>query len=160
MDKSKIKKLGKDLNKAYENIRKFAEEQGKAAFVSLFGELFDKHPHLQKIVWTQYTPHFNDGDVCEFGVGEFYVYIDGDDLDENFYDYEVPYRKYSEEECSKHDWAIEANARYDRFTEQLKTDIREAREIIPTALFEEVFGDGVKVSVTRFGIEVEEYDHD
>lgn len=41
----------------------------------------DLHEEFQKafdsgvkaITWTQYTPYFNDGDVCEFSVGDYYV---------------------------------------------------------------------------------------
>lgn len=29
----------------------------------------DKHPERQSIGWSQYTPYFNDGDACVFGVG-------------------------------------------------------------------------------------------
>jgi hypothetical protein len=30
--------------------------------------IFDKHPALSSFGWTQYTPYFNDGEACYFGV--------------------------------------------------------------------------------------------
>lgn len=31
-------------------------------------ELFARHPEMESFAWSQYTPYWNDGDVCEFGV--------------------------------------------------------------------------------------------
>lgn len=31
--------------------------------------IFEKYPELQSVSWTQYTPYFNDGDACTFGIG-------------------------------------------------------------------------------------------
>lgn len=33
-------------------------------------DIFDRCPSLSHIVWTQYTPYFNDGETCTFGVHE------------------------------------------------------------------------------------------
>jgi hypothetical protein len=38
-------------------------------------------PGVAAVKWDQYTPYFNDGDPCEFGIGEFYVRLDGIDED-------------------------------------------------------------------------------
>lgn len=85
----------------------------------------DLHEEFQKafasgvkaITWQQYTPYFNDGDVCEFSVGDYYVttsdrvaaswlqddYPDTEDINDEemgreggFYDYQKPwYSSYS-----------------------------------------------------------------
>ncbi len=31
------------------------------------------HPDVKALRWTQYTPYFNDGEPCEFGLGEITV---------------------------------------------------------------------------------------
>lgn len=38
-------------------------------------------PNVVKVQWAQYTPHFNDGDTCRFGVQEPYFYdADGEEI--------------------------------------------------------------------------------
>jgi hypothetical protein len=49
--------------------RKF-QEQAQALFKEITKEFFDKNPGITGVVWTQYTPYFNDGDTCEFSVGD------------------------------------------------------------------------------------------
>jgi len=49
--------------------RKF-QEQAQALFKEITKEFFDKNPGITGVVWTQYTPYFNDGDTCEFRVGD------------------------------------------------------------------------------------------
>ncbi len=38
-----------------------------------FYETFDAFPQLEAITWTQYTPYFNDGEPCEFGMNQAYL---------------------------------------------------------------------------------------
>lgn len=42
-------------------------------------EVFKKFPDLKSFAWTQYTPYFNDGDVCVFEVYRHYPYLNGSD---------------------------------------------------------------------------------
>lgn len=46
----------------------------------LIKPLFDNLPDIKMVAWTQYTPYFNDGDPCEFHVGEVYVSADEDEI--------------------------------------------------------------------------------
>jgi hypothetical protein len=48
--------------------RESAKATASVALVEGLKEIFAAHPSLQTIGWTQYTPYFNDGDTCEFGV--------------------------------------------------------------------------------------------
>lgn len=50
--------------------------EGEAALKEAFSEFFEMHPGVRAIVWTQYTPHFNDGDACTFSVNEFELHAD------------------------------------------------------------------------------------
>lgn len=45
----------------------------QAEFLELFNAVM-ADPVIEKIVWEQYTPYFNDGDPCEFGVHGLEVY--------------------------------------------------------------------------------------
>ncbi|MGW2713699.1 hypothetical protein ACWC4J_32700, partial [Streptomyces sp. NPDC001356] len=50
-------------------------------------------PTIVEFGWTQYTPYFNDGDVCEFGVNELWVRtteeIDTEECEYDSYDLEL-----------------------------------------------------------------------
>ena len=89
---------------AFENItNKIAEQNAKiealhkAHMKELQGDFnqiiklfFDECPKVQAVVWSQYTPYFNDGDECVFSVNEpcfITKNFDRDDL-ENPYEYE------------------------------------------------------------------------
>ena len=50
------------------------------AVVEAFAPVFEKYPEADSFAWKQYTPSFNDGDPCEFG-------IMSDELDVNGCDY-------------------------------------------------------------------------
>ena len=63
--------------------RKF-QEQAQGMFKEITKEFFDKNPGITGVVWTQYTPYFNDGDTCEFSVGEpTFTNAPVDELSEN-----------------------------------------------------------------------------
>ena len=42
--------------------------------------MFEKYPFLTSLTWTQYTPYFNDGHTCEFGVDELNFTLGENDL--------------------------------------------------------------------------------
>lgn len=50
---------------------------GEEALKEYFLEIFEKFPELKAVRWAQYTPYFNDGDPCEFGICDPYFIIDG-----------------------------------------------------------------------------------
>ena len=57
-------------------LRKTIRKEGEGALEEAFSEFFTKHPAATAIVWTQYTPHFNDGDACTFNIHEFELHVD------------------------------------------------------------------------------------
>lgn len=141
--------------------------QLKAAAKDVFKEqskgLFDAHPLLESFSWTQYTPYFNDGEECVFRSNTAYPQIkickqpsdaEGEepvkeeDEDNEFYDK----RRYS----GSHAILDYPNTPQEKagcaVIDFLKTfDKDELREM---------FDNHVKVSVTRAGVDVDEYDHD
>jgi hypothetical protein len=129
-----------------------------------FQKAFDSG--ITAITWTQYTPYFNDGDTCEFGVHEYYVttnpstaaswaqedFPDVEDdgyLDENYYDYAKPWVGYQGNEYPHPDGILA----------QDWPDLS-----IESAHYEfamlETFGDHVQVVVTPNKVVVFEYSHD
>lgn len=126
-----------DLKKAYE--AKVAAI-GKDAVVAAFVPVFDAHPEANAVRWRQYTPYFNDGNACTFGVGETGVRF-GDDEESGDY-----------EDGFVSSWDLSEDAD--------KKAVFEAMPDIPDDVLLAVFGDHVVVTVTRDGCEVEEYNHD
>lgn len=123
----------KKIVENYQDIRKGMMEKCRNLVGDAFRELLEKHPVVQKIMWTQYTPYFNDGDECVFSVHEPEI----NDL---------------------RSWQIGESE-----SQALKTAADEAEKLInmlPEDLLQDVFGDHVQVTVTRDGITVDGYNHD
>lgn len=117
---------------AIKEAKGIAKKTFKAEFVNLtLSEVFGKHPVVDSFSWTQYTPGFNDGDPCRFGVHADEPNINGE---------ETPYP------CPKDLKAASAAISKLIFSFD-KEDLEAA------------FGDGSRVTVARDGkITVEDYD--
>lgn len=113
---------------------------GKTQLKTLFKEYFDAHPEVYGFEWDQYTPHFNDGEPCEFGLHGCYIFK----TKEVFEDGETYNVSEEHADLVEESWNDEP------------CDMLEGIEEI----LQEVFGDGVKVRVTRTKMEVVEIDHD
>lgn len=182
--KKKAKKLTKsisDLKKLKEEYEKVLREKGQEIMKEAIEAFFKANPKVTGVAWSQYTPHFNDGDPCVFGVNEpgFSVSeVDksdfpahGDDGEGGFYgsygfslyDLKDPYYV-GKDWAVKHNEAVKeamAKARVgaDTFADAAKS-FRATVGVAGDDLFLAAFGDHVKVLVTPDDITVEEYDHD
>ncbi len=167
-------------------LKKLMQEQGKEALKEAFKEFFAAHPEATKVVWTQYTPYFNDGDACTFSVGEIELKVDpsmlatdaqklfgyGTEDEEDDSDYRYGdgcaaqlIEKLDSENCTYADPCKAAGVEHRKLTAGEKSlvedfqDLSRAVENIPEVL-EMVLGDHVKVVATAEGFDVEEHDHD
>lgn len=64
LDLDKIKAANKELRNRHDEQKKELLE----LFSSACNDLFAQFEGLKSFGWLQYTPYFNDGDPCEFGV--------------------------------------------------------------------------------------------
>jgi len=95
---SKVMDQLKEVTDRLEAVQKEAREQFANLIKPVFSEYFEMFPYVKQIGWTQYTPHFNDGEACEFGVYDFYFSISDDEMEEadfeeeeNWFDkYDIP----------------------------------------------------------------------
>jgi hypothetical protein len=116
---------------------------GKEALAEEVHSLFAKWPELQSIRWAQYTPYFNDGDACVFGLGDVKVRVEEmDDDDEETYLYAYEFDSDRQERTLLMDF------------ENLLEDNKDVMEYI--------FGDHCQVTFyrERNEAEIEEYEHD
>lgn len=121
---------------AFDEKRKTLAAELQKNFPELFKGFFAKHTWVESFKWRQYTPYFNDGDECTFGVCQGY-----DDIDIN-----------------------EVNYWDDENREERKPVYEELSDIltsVPEEFYKDLFGDHVEVIINRNGaVETEEYEHD
>lgn len=146
----------KNLIAKQEQVRKEMQEHGKTALKEAFKTFFDENPTCEAVRWRQYTPYFNDGEACTFSIREAYVRMEGINLDNG--DYNDSFDNYSSYYADK--------GEYDDLSQEQIAAWRkagdEADELVgcDKDLFQMTFGDHVKVTATRDGFEIDEYDHD
>lgn len=121
---------------------------------------------VEAVRWEQYTPYFNDGDVCEFNTREPRVKLsfgddDAGDYDDGWYSvYDLDGDVYDRDTRA---W-IEGNGTINgRSTVEIKAALdRFGSELGPKhyVVLNEKFGDPAQVTATKAGFDVEGYDHD
>jgi hypothetical protein len=151
------------------DLTKRFQEKAQELFKETTKEFFDKNPAITAVIWTQYTPYFNDGDTCEFAVHEPY-FTNAKNLDDitrwGEYEGEDEENEWSMELwslTSDSDWAKEARSKID-MTQINLPSISKFSQLIQSSDMEEVmeamFGDHVRVVATREGFDVDDHDHD
>lgn len=111
-------------------------------------EFFAMYPEVKKIRWTQYTPFFNDGDPCVFGIRELEVQFGL-----------FPLKKGKDQKKSDdwyHGWELKEPSNMIVSLKQLDKILASLKEIL-----KEIFGDQVRVIADPEKMEIEEYnEHD
>lgn len=135
----------------------------------------DLQPILQNVLndstiaefgWHQYTPYFNDGDPCEFGVYTFWVRTT-EDYDEELDDYELEvygHPSLGGRKMTRSDAGAWVQGPYEGPDEARYDRVRELDRAIQGGEFEHVlldsFGDHARITVRRDGVTVDYYEHD
>jgi hypothetical protein len=184
-----VKELNARISRAKKDIEKLKIKLVKDTqmlFKQSVKDIFKKHKELISFSWTQFTPHWNDGDSCQFSANTDYIYLNGSEESESLWDnqnlyndlldYESVRNKLKAENvklAKKKDqkWRIESNER--KLEELENADIKQVKwktevlkdingllDMADTDALLEMFNDHVKVTVTKDGIETEDYEHD
>lgn len=150
-----INKINEQLE-AFKAKRADLVKQLQDEFPALLAPLFSESNRIESIGWRQYTPYFNDGDECVFGVHNDYLTINGiDDYDGD--EKEIQFVK--ERVWDGKNWVD--NEAIDRYEFSILQQIQTVLRSIPDDFYKDLFGDHVKVTVYKDGrIETEEYEHD
>lgn len=131
-------------------------------------------PNVVEFGWRQYTPYFNDGDICEFGVGELWVRTTEDDEDADTYQLEAGsyHPTFDDTRYERVDrgvldrWGYQAYDYVKHSKEpQFPETLVKAEALAHAIQRNEVtllnwFGDHAEIRVTAAGIQVDEYEHD
>ena len=133
--------------KTFEEKRNAFREEAKGVFKEYCKEFFVENPEVKTIVFAAYTPYWNDGETCEYGVSgvvftnapksEGIEEIYGEDVSE---EYETWYGGYDN------------SKKYRDFNNTLKSSTM--LEVI-----QHTFGDHVLVAIDAEGFEVVDYEH-
>ena len=153
-----------------EELRRKFQATAQELFKETTKEFFDGNPAITAVVWTQYTPYFNDGDTCTFSVNEP-TFTNAPDPEN------VRWGEYDGDEegvfaVENPRWVLEGDSKY--YDDEraavaaaggIDVDSCEAfSRMIQSSAMEDVmmamFDDHVKVIATRDGFEVNDYDHD
>lgn len=160
---SKLQEEFDNLLAEQEELRKKFQTKAQELFKETTKKFFAKNPAVTAIVWSQYTPYFNDGDTCVFSVGDP-NFTNVDDLEElsSWGEYEGE----DETKWSENSWGFTYNmdkhktvyegvdlAYIDKFSRLIQSGAMEE-------VMEAMFGDHVRVVATRDGFEVNDYDHE
>lgn len=143
-----LKKAADDIEAAQEKAAKLVKDVAIPAFKEAFSELFAAHPDLVAVRWEQYTPYFNDGEPCHFGVNSPYVKMK--DTEEDAGDYEDGFEYVST-------WSLEDKP------ESLRNAYKAVDELfklLDNDTAEAAFGDHSQITATRDGFTVDECNHD
>lgn len=158
---SKLKQLAQQVRE----LQKKMADEGKEALHAAFREFFEAHPEVRSVVWTQYTPHWNDGDACSFSVNPMELKLHekaaDDDTDWDSPD-EDPYGKYfGDDEYSCGEGCASAFLPNDGTSQLVKDydDLSNSCNDIEDAL-RLTFGDHVMVVATKDGFDIQDHEHD
>ena len=141
-------------------------QEGPTEFLAAIDAVLDI-PSVESIIWDQYTPYFNDGEPCEFRVGEVRVRFEGtSEKDEDNSDYGDG--GFTPWQMSYYRGQKPGHYGYDSLSPAVLALTDEEVDAVTVALaferFETVlatnFGDPARVTATREGFNVEYYEHD
>jgi hypothetical protein len=180
----KIDELKTKISEANERInelKKQVQKELQAEFSGALNELFDTYPFVKSLSFTAYTPFFNDGDTCEYNVHhdncEFNGYDEykdepqGDGVNvlrlarKTIY-VEEPNPGYDPlnlgwgSHRNKTHWVKKPNPDFNPLYKEAVDAFREALAVVDDDNWMDMVGDHVKVTITRNGIETDEYSHD
>lgn len=178
-----IKSKLNDIQKQIEKLEKQAHKESSKLISKGFKEIFKKHPELESFSWTQYTPYFNDGDECVFNAHTDYIFINESEQEESVYELRqfLDTLHNPEKEINRLKKRIEEYKQnkysYDFLEDEIKNiengsiaetrdklavleDINQILSSIDNDCYKSIFGDHVRVTVTKDGWSTEAYEHD
>ena len=167
---SKLMNKFKEMQSEMASVRAKFQEQAQEMFKEVTKEVFEKNPVITAIIWTQYTPYFNDGDPCKFSVHEPYFTNANEEQMEDIAswgDYEGEDQSVFSEGAwilaGESDYAVERRKGMDLQGcdfESLNTFNKMMQSSEMKDVMLAMFGDHVRVVATRDGFDVEDHDHD
>lgn len=131
------------------------KSHGKLAVINELAAFFSKYPEMS-IGWTQYSPHFNDGEPCTFSVYDLYIWKGQLGEEDSMFDQKcvssLSYYATRGDPADREEWMKQPMVDDAIALDKL---LRENEGTLEVA-----FGDGVQVVASKDGVVVEDCDHD
>jgi hypothetical protein len=154
----------KRLKKELRSKRKELSDASSDLFDSWCKDFFTKNSDVVKsFAWNQYTPYFNDGDTCVFSANTDYIKVNGEYCDEldNIQKIKVTNWGTWNRETKTYDNRVQMeNPNYDERLDNLVTEIKDFLQLFDDDFYLQKYGDHTEITVTKNGIDVDEFDHD
>jgi len=138
-----------ELLNEYNKVKATFSEKAVSIIKENIRNIFEK-TQIKAIHWTQFTPYFNDGDECIFGVYRIEVSTNPSAT----FDY------YEEENSDIYDADYLDSKVFSDYEIKLISNlvkVLEDKDIVEVLKFS--FGDHVAVIATKEGISIQDYDH-
>lgn len=135
----------------------------KDVFEDWCKSVFEKYPKIESFGWNQYTPYFNDGDTCTFSANTDYLSVNGEYVDDCEWTGATKVTNWGtyNRETKVYDGRVEVpNEKYDKELEDATDEIRNFLHTFDDDFYIRKFGDHSEITVTKEGVEVDDYDHD
>jgi hypothetical protein len=153
----------KEKKKEIAKLKAEAQKMASDAFDSFCKEIFEKHPKVESFGWSQYTPYFNDGDTCTFSANIDYISINGEYVDDSKWVNETTVTDWGNwnRDLRIYEGRVEVpNLDYDAELSKGADDITEFLRNFDNDFYITRFGDHAEITVTKDGVDVDEYEHD
>lgn len=153
----------KEKKKEIAKLKAEAQQMASDAFDSFCKEIFEKNPKVESFGWSQYTPYFNDGDTCTFSAHTDYISINGEHVDDSKWVNETTVVDWGtwNRDLRVYEGRVEVpNLDYDPELAKGCDEITEFLRNFDNDFYITRFGDHAEITVTKDGVDVDEYDHD
>jgi len=155
--------LLKKRRKEIEKIRSEINKTSKEIFDEFCKNIFFKYSKLNSFSWSQYTPYFNDGDVCVFSVYTDYLKINGQPAEESDWFSEKTITDWGKWNPKKKIYENRLSKDNDKFDSELRAandEIVDFLNLFDNDFFQENYGDHAEITITPNGLNIQEYDHE
>lgn len=156
-------KLLRTKNSEIRDLKNDVFDLSKDVFDDWCKTVFDKYPKVESFGWNQYTPYFMDGETCVFSANTDYISINGDYVDDSEWMGKTVVTNWGtyNRETKVYDGKVEIpNEKHDSELESASEDIRKFLQTFDDDFYIRKFGDHSEITVTKEGVEVDDYNHD
>jgi hypothetical protein len=148
----------KAAQEAVAKAKKEAKATAKEALKEMAAEFFAENPHVVSINWNQYTPYFNDGDVCTFSANIDYPRFTFHAVDGTELTYCAGAGSFVSPDG---EYDYEGGTQYEKETAKVEKSVVKFLKNFAEDDLKEMFGDGIEITLYRKGkISTTDYEHD
>ncbi len=143
-----------------EEIKRFDERKKELAnklnaeIGNIVKEALKDSKKIDGIRWVQYIPSFNDGDPCEFTIGEIIAYQkdENGEMPEEFDMYSLSWYNWRAKYGDQYAKEIAAETpEFDKAEFDIYIKLESLMESIPYDIMEEMFGSNAEITITKEG---------